>query len=508
MYDDKTCFINENAGNGAALLVFDATRRPVSYKLSRHMTLGRRKPDSVCNITVVSAITGSQQGEFIYNDFDDSYYYCDNDSKNGTYVNGRLVRGRNHPVKLSDGDIIRIDHKILSKPHDQAVLIIFSKSIDFNSSWNQCMLSPGSVISIGRDSTNNIVINDITASRRHATISNSDNGILLYDNNSQNGTSVNGYDINKVQMIYDHDVILIGRTVFVVIGNMLFYNDKKENKGSLIVNIDKKTVGVNRKVLIRDIRFEAEYGDFVLILGSSGAGKTTLINAILGDGKADGKVILDGKNLYDNFKTMKSQLGIVPQFLTLRLNDTVKNTLMDVADVKMDKRQYSKADKQKMIDEILEKVGVSGLKNHLIRQLSGGQKKKVSVATQLVGFQKVFICDEPDSGLDPASRIQQMEILKEVSQNNKIVMVISHGPNDAINTQTGETLFTKVLVIAKSSKDNAGHLAFFGPVNNALSFFGVQSLQDIVLKINPKHEGGQGLADLYIDKYNSLNRRV
>ena len=136
------------------------------------------------------------------------------------------------------------------------------------------------------------------------------------------------------------------------------------------------------------------------------------------------------------------------------------------------------------------------------------QKKKVSVAYQLVGFQKVFICDEPDSGLDAASRTQQMEILKEISLNDKIVMVISHEPDDAIDVTTGQSLFTKVVVLAKSARDNAGHLAFFGNVEDAKAHFGVNKLQDIMVEINPPYEGGKGKADYYIEKYyNSLRRK-
>jgi ABC-type multidrug transport system ATPase subunit len=203
---------------------------------------------------------------------------------------------------------------------------------------------------------------------------------------------------------------------------------------------------------------------------------------------------------------MKSQIGLVPQFFTLRVNDTVKNTMMDIADIKLDRKNYSKQEKLQRIDEIMNKVGIKSLENHLIAQLSGGQKKKVSVAYQLVGFQKLFICDEPDSGLDAASRTQQMEILKEIAQNEKIVMVISHEPDDAVDADTGRSLFTKVVVLAKSSRDGAGHLAFYGGVDEAKRYFCVEKLQDIMKEINPPFEGGKGRADYYIEKYYSQGR--
>ena len=209
--------------------------------------------------------------------------------------------------------------------------------------------------------------------------------------------------------------------------------------------------------------------------------------------------MLDGQDLYENFKTMKAQIGLVPQFINLRDNDKVITTLMDIADIKL--KGYSKSEKEARIAKILNTLGVLNLKNHLIRQLSGGQKKKVSVAAQLVGFQKVFICDEPDSGLDAASRMQQMDILSDIAKSGKIVMVISHEPDDAVDKATGNYHFTKVLVLAKSGIDNSGHLAFFGAPDEALDFFGVNKLQEIMLEINPEHEGGKGRADYYINKF-------
>lgn len=85
-------------------------------------------------------------------------------------------------------------------------------------------------------------------------------------------------------------------------------------------------------------------------------------------------------------------------------------------------------------------------------------------------------------------------------------MVISHEPDDAIDPVTGRSLFTKVVVLAKSSRDGAGHLAFYGGVEQAKEHFGVSRLQDIMKEINPPFEGGKGKADYYIDKYYSLGR--
>lgn len=277
-------------------------------------------------------------------------------------------------------------------------------------------------------------------------------------------------------------------------------DSRSDRAPAIRVAIQKKTVRFGRKTLLRDVKFDAGYGDFLLILGGSGAGKTTLVRAILGESKADGKVLLDGNDLYTDFKKLKYQIGLVPQFLTLRVNDTVRNTVMDAARIKLD-RMFTVDEIATRVDNVLKKVGIKELEDSLICNLSGGQKKKVAVAVQLVGFQKIFICDEPDSGLDAASRQQLMDILKEISDSGKIVMIITHYPDDAIR------LFTKIIVIAKSSADKAGHLAYCGNVDDALSFFGVSQLQSIMKEINPRNEGGAGKADFYIGKYANGVRR-
>lgn len=504
----KTQYFRPAAVHPASLLIVDKEQTPRQLLLKGNLTFGKKYPESDCDITVESQIVSRRHGEFVYDGQDDSYYYIDYNSANGTYVNGVRLEPFNERgskfYKLSDGDILRVDRSALNDPHPESVLMIFSRSFDVNEKWNVYNIESRQPITIGRGENNAIKLGDMMASREHAEIRQTDRGVLLFDKKSQNGVSVNGWPIKGKRNIFDHDVIKIANTVLIMAGSRIIYNDANGQSGCLLVSIDRKTVNFGKKTLLSDIRFEVDKGDFVLILGGSGAGKTTLVKAILGDGKTEGKVVLDGQNLYANFKSMKSQIGLVPQFLTLRTSDTVFATLMDVADIKLDKKYYSKADKRQRVEEIIHKVGVDLLKDSLIKNLSGGQKKKVSVAAQLVGFQQVFVCDEPDSGLDAASRIQQMEILKEISQNGKIVMVISHEPDDAIDMETKQILFTKVLVLAKSARDKAGHLAFFGDVQQALEFFNVERLQEIMLEINPDYEGGRGKGDYYIAKFAAL----
>ena len=514
MEENRTGFYQaaaeSTAPRTASLLLIDARRSPMMVTLSGNMTVGRERPGATAALRVVSEIASTRHGEFFYEESTDSFYYINYSETNGTYINGRqyLSQGGRHPepYRLSDGDVLRIDRKTLNEPHPQAVLMVFSRSFTADERWQSVSLNTSASLTIGRGRNNMIRIKDMTASREHAVIVPTEAGLAVYDKNSQNGVYVNAQRINGSALLFNHDVIRVAATTMIVLDNTILYNNPGESAGALSVNIRKVTVGGGR-VLLRDVNFTVDNNDFVLILGGSGAGKTTLINAILGKIDSDSDILLDGQNLKADPSYMHAMIGLVPQFIDLRLEDKVYNTLRDLVDIKLDSRYYDKQEKEQRVYDVMEKVGITALKDHYIKQLSGGQKKKTSVAAQLIGFQRVFICDEPDSGLDAASREQQMSIFKgitehigEMANSSRIVMVISHEPDDAINPETHQTLFTKVLVIAKSTQDGSGHLAFFGTPQAALKYFNCTRLQDIMKEINPQHEGGKGLADYYIER--------
>ena len=516
MEENRSEFYGEQPGSvirkAASLLLIDARRSPMMVTLSGgNMTIGRDRAGATAAIRVVSEIASTQHGEFFYDESTDSFYYVNYSETNGTYINGMNVISRGGqnppPYRLSDGDVLRIDRKTLNEPHPQAVLMVFSRSFTADERWQSVDLNVAPQITIGRSKNNVIQIKDITASREHAMIARIEQGLAVYDRNSQNGVYVNAQKINGSAMLFNHDVIRVAATTLIVLDNQILYNNPGESTGALTVNIRSVPVDNGRRILLRDVSFTVDNNDFVLILGGSGAGKTTLINAILGKIYSDSDILLDGQDLKQDPGYMHAMIGLVPQFIDLRLEDKVYNTLRDLADIKLDSRYYDKQEKDQRVYDVMEKVGITALKDHYLKQLSGGQKKKTSVAAQLIGFQRVFICDEPDSGLDAASREQQMSIFKgitesigELANSSKIVLVISHEPDDAVNPETHQTLFTKVLVIAKSSRDGSGHLAFFGTPQAALRYFNCSRLQDIMKEINPQHEGGKGLADYYIDR--------
>lgn len=469
----------------ATLLAVDCRCRPRVIPLSGNMSFGRNYNGPLCDITVQSAIVGRRHGEFLYDDNEGVYYYIDNNSLNGTYINGVRLEKYNErgsrAYRLTDGDILRVDRRTLDRPHPEAVILIFCTSLRYDESWKLFDMGRLVNITIGRGDNNVIRLTDLSASREHAILRReADGGWSVFDNNSQNGVSVNGRGVAGSARVCDHDVVKIADTTIIVFGNTLIYNHPKERAGALVVRIDKKTTDFGRRTLLRDIRFQADSGDFVLILGGSKTGNTALIRALLGDSKADGKIILNGQNLYENVKSMRSQVGLVPPSLTPRTVGTVKDVLMTVADEKLDRRHYSREEKSRLVVDVMKRVGIVPLQNRQVSWLSEAQQKKLSVACQLVGFQMVFISDGADAALDAAQRRSRMEILKELSVCGKIVMAVSRKPDDAADPLTGRSLFTKVAVLAESTADNAEYLAFFGSVGEATAHFGVEHLRDII----------------------------
>lgn len=271
--------------------------------------------------------------------------------------------------------------------------------------------------------------------------------------------------------------------------------DNDESDDGLVVRIrDRKVRDFTRKrYLLKDIHLTIPNGSMVLLLGGSGAGKTTLVSAINGYEKADAEIRLNGVDVYSNYNEMKYRIGFVPQQDLLRMNDTVNRTMNDAARLRLPV-QISEKEKNEKIHSVMEVLGITAGADGLISKKSGGQKKRISIGTELISNPDLFILDEPDSGLDGVIARELFEKLRLVADEGKIVLVITHTPDRVIS------LFDKVIVLAKDS-GKVGRLAFYGSPDEAKAFFEKDSMEGIVMAVNGRDEGGEGRADEFIEKY-------
>ena len=266
-------------------------------------------------------------------------------------------------------------------------------------------------------------------------------------------------------------------------------------QNGLTVNLtDRTAVNMGKKIyLLKDVHISIPVGHMVLLLGGSGAGKTTFLNAVTGYEKANAQIFLGGRDLYNNYDNMKYELGFVPQQDLMRLNDTVNMTLADAAKLRLPCNK-PKDERDKLIDSVLDKLGLCSVRNSQVGKLSGGQRKRLSIALELISDPMLFILDEPDSGLDGVVARNLFETLRKIADEGKIVIVITHTPDRVID------LFDDVIVLAKDAS-RTGRLAYFGPIEASYKFFGKQSMEEILLSINQKDEGGEGRADEFVEKY-------
>ena len=283
------------------------------------------------------------------------------------------------------------------------------------------------------------------------------------------------------------------------ISDLTTQRDIKASDTGLSINLEDKTIKIGsflhkkKRVLLRDIHMNIKPGHMVLLLGGSGSGKTVLLNAVCGYEKANAKILLNGTDIYAHYDQVKYDIGFVPQQNLMRLKDTVDNTLNDASKLRIP-MSVKKADLKARENEVLDIFGLTPSRKNMVEKLSGGKQRRLSIAMELVSNPSLFILDEPDSGLDGVMARELMTQLRQIADQGKIVIVITHTPDRVID------LFDDVIVLARD-KSRTGRLAFFGPIDEARAFFDRKEMENIVMAINPKDSGGEGRADEFIGRF-------
>ena len=177
----------------------------------------------------------------------------------------------------------------------------------------------------------------------------------------------------------------------------------------------------------------------------------------------------------------------------MRRKDTVRNTLMDSARLRLSV-DIPADDVRDRVEEVINLFGLKAVEDHKVEKLSGGQKKRLSIAMEILSNPSMFMLDEPDSGLDGVMARELFVQLRKIADTGKIVIVITHTPDRIID------LVDDVIVLAKDST-RTGRLTFYGSIEEARAFFGCERMEEIVKIINQKEEGGDGRADEYVLKY-------
>jgi ABC-type lipoprotein export system ATPase subunit/pSer/pThr/pTyr-binding forkhead associated (FHA) protein len=372
-------------------------------------TFGRSDDNS---IILNSDIVSGHHGEICISN--GVFYIKDSGSSNGTYMayGPQFYRMNENQYYGGDGRdmILRLGTTKTTEGRD-AVLMLYSGNSTAGK-WMTYNLHDGDN-SIGRAEMCDIRIKNVAISRLHAGVRCVNGEYYVFDNKSTNGVFVNGIRIDKPVKLSNKDIFTILNTTFIYSGNQLFYKVNTEGIALNIRGLNKVVRGKGGKKTILDkVSLGIGANEFVAIIGGSGAGKTTLMTAMSGfDSDVTGEVLCNGINLKENFQTLKNVIGFVPQQDIIYENLTLKKMLYYTAKLKMPE-DTSKDEIYSRIADVLEMVELSEHQDKYIRKLSGGQKKRASIAVELLANPGLFFLDEPTSGLDPGTEEHLMRTLQ------------------------------------------------------------------------------------------------
>jgi ABC-type multidrug transport system ATPase subunit/pSer/pThr/pTyr-binding forkhead associated (FHA) protein len=327
---------------------------------------------------------------------------------------------------------------------------------------------------IGKGAEANFILTDVLVSRQHARLIRLEQNLILEDLGSTNGTFVNGKLI-RTSPVRDGDVITIGNSDLTIRdGELDYLRSQEEKTGGLYVNdLEFKIKG--GKKLLQGINVHIAPGTLTAVIGPSGAGKSTFLKAIAGINKPTaGTVKFDGFSVYENYALLSSRIGMVPQDDVLHTSLKLKTALSYAAKLRLRVDGGSK-ERNKQVERVIERLELDKNRDTVISKLSGGQRKRASVALELLTEPSLLILDEPTSGLDPAMDRQVMKTLRELAVEDRGVLVVTHSVAQL-------DLCDDVLVLAPG-----GMPAYYGPPRGINAFFGSTDWADIfaVIKDDP-----------------------
>lgn len=328
--------------------------------------------------------------------------------------------------------------------------------------------APAGAIKIGRATDNDIVIPDVLASRHHATLVPGVGGTEIVDNRSINGTFVNGLRVESAQL-NDGDVVTIGNVDLVFTGGTLARRSETEaatRTGGLEVRGLTWTIE-NNKTLLNNISIDARPGTLTAVIGPSGAGKSTFAKQVAGlTHPTSGTVTFEGHDIHAEYASLRSRIGMVPQDDVVHGQLTVDQALMYAAELRLPP-DTSEADRAQVVAQVLEELEMTQHRETRVDKLSGGQRKRASVALELLTGPSLLILDEPTSGLDPALDRQVMTMLRQLADAGRVVLVVTH-------SLTYLDVCDQVLLLAPGGKT-----AFYGPPSQIGPEMGTTNWADI-----------------------------
>jgi ABC-type multidrug transport system ATPase subunit/pSer/pThr/pTyr-binding forkhead associated (FHA) protein len=388
---------------------------------------------------------------------------------NGLWYRGQHIRGdQAFRKQLVNGDIFRIEDEygsLITLAYDDASGTATEVAPQI---WPFPLNSER--LTLGRTPDNGVMLNHPQVSAHHAVLEKVAEGYRIIDTNSANHVYVNGQPV-KSQFLHTSDELRIGPYRIIYTGTELREYDESSNIRVDALHLNK--VGHNHVILLHDISLAIPPCSFIALVGGSGAGKSILMDALNGLRPAqEGTVFYNGVDYYHAQATFSNQLGYVPQDDIVHRDLTVERALYYAARLRLP-RDFTHEQIRWRIDEVLADVEMSEQRKSLVSRLSGGERKRVSIALELLANPGIFFLDEPTSGLDPGLDCKMMMLLRHLADRGRTIILITHATNN-IN------ICDLVCFLAQG-----GRLAYFGPPDEAKKFFEKANFAEIYNTLEP-----------------------
>ncbi|MFE6823192.1 FHA domain-containing protein [Streptomyces sp. NPDC057690] len=397
----------------------------------------------------------------------DHWTLADEHSTNGTYTDGRRVQewgvGPGSVIRVGspdDGPYLALSGRPPPPAERPSAVSMPGVTGTFREPTTVRPL-PSRTVRIGRAADNDLVVDDLVVSRRHAELrALPDGGHEIVDLGSHNGTYLNGLPVTRAPLD-PGDIVGIGHSDFCLVGDQL---QEYVDTGEVSLDVQDLTVAVDRgrKVLLDHVSFPVGEKCLLAVVGPSGAGKSTLLGALTGQRPADhGTVVYDGRDLYRDYAELRQRIGLVPQDDILHAQLTVRSALVYAAELRFP-QDTAKAERRERVEEVIRELGLEQRAGQPVHTLSGGQRKRVSVALELLTKPSLLFLDEPTSGLDPGMDRSVMHMLRGLADDGRTVIVVTH-------SVLSLDVCDRLLVLAPG-----GRVAYYGPPEDALAFFGFE----------------------------------
>ncbi|MCL4693824.1 MAG: FHA domain-containing protein, partial [Candidatus Hydrogenedentes bacterium] len=398
---------------------------------------------------VHAGIRATPSGEFVIEDAN---------STNGTFVNGQRIAAG---VALNEGDSIGLGSAGVFH-------LRFQRESGRDRPWT-LRLPDKNTWTIGRAQTNDISLGfESTVSSQHAILKRKNGRLDIHDQGSLNGTYVNGRRVRRASL-EETDVVRIGSTMlrFQIGADGSVQLTRRDCGGGIALECVALTRSVKggavfsptTRRILDQISLAIRPGEFVGLLVPSGAGKSTLLKSLNGFTPPDyGCVLLNETPLFPCYDMFRNSIGYVPQDDIVHSELSVESSLDYVSRLRLP-ADVSEEDRRNLIDTTIESLGLSHVRASRLSQLSGGQRKRVSIGCELITRPSVLFLDEPTSGMDPSTEERLMRIFQDLAHNGTTVLITTH---ILYNLQ----MLDRIVIMSR------GRLVFFGTPAEALTFFG------------------------------------